>query len=322
METITPTEYDCYGKVRPLTISWSRINDWAKCRHRVKLMFEGKRSKLTNARNFLAGNLTDHSMRHALENASKDPDGRLLSLSVEELLAPLPGVWEKAIQSPEKNTVFKWDPKDPVADQKKILLKATESLEKLHPILERNLLGRRYIPEFRPKEMPIIGIPGPYGETAYIRLFLAVDCAVQVEEGSSGDSSTLGKWGLYDLKTTSSVEYINKTLPQLVFYDIAFQALTRARPVEHGLWAPLLDNPEIKAEVTDAHRDMVLNWIISYCHSVWAGEADFTKDETNCYTCPTRSACPKVLTPLTKDEQGISRVYFGHPEGMMQNDGN
>lgn len=318
MEMITPTEYDCYGKVRPLTVSWSRINDWAKCHHRVKLMFEGKRSKLTNARNFLVGNLTDNSMRQALERSHKDPEGRLLSFSIDELMAPLPAMWDKAISTPERNTIFKWDAKDPVGDQQKLLLKAQDALEKLHPILEKNLLGRRFIPEFRPKEMPIIGIPGPYGETAYIRLFLAVDCAVQVEEDPAGDPHGLGKWGLYDLKTTSSVEYINKTLPQLVFYDIAFQALTRTQPVDHGLWAPLLPNPEIKAEVNDSHRVMVQNWIISYCNSVWAGEADFTKDETNCYTCPTRSACPKVITPLTKDEQGISRVYFGDREGMMQ----
>lgn len=317
IETPLPTEYNCYGKVTPLTISWSRINDWAKCRHRVKLMFEGKRSKLTNARNFLTGNLTDHSMRHALENAETDPEGRLLKITMDELLAPLPAKWESIINSPEKNTIFKWDEKDPVGDQKKIYAKAEQALEKMHPILEKNLLGRRFIPEFRPKVMPAIGIPGPYGETAWVRLFLAVDCAVQVEEESDAPNG-LGKWGLFDLKTTESVEYLNKTLPQLVFYDIAFYALTRSRPVQHGLWAPLVKTPEISTTVTDQHRDMVTNWIISYCHSVWAGEQDFTKDETNCYSCPTRSACPKVVTPLTKDEQGISRVHFGHKEGMLK----
>lgn len=312
-----PTEYDCYGKVTPLTISWSRINDWAKCKHRVKLIFQGKRSRLTNARNFLAGNLTDFTMRHALENATKDDEGRLLSLTMDDLLAPLPDKWDYIINNPDKNTVLKWDPLNPQEDQKKIYRKAVDTLEKLHPILERNLMGRRFIPEFRPKEMPIIGIPGPYGETAWIRLFLAVDCAVQVEEDPDNPRG-IGKWALYDLKTTSSIEYINKTLPQLVFYDIGFKALTGSRPVKHGLWAPLLDTPEISTTVTDEHRDMVTNWIITYCHSVWAGESDFTKDPTNCYNCPTRSACPKVTQPLTKDKQGISRVYFGQSEGMLQ----
>ena len=312
------TEKLCYGiGPKPITLSWSRLSDWVKCNYRVKLIYEGKKTKTTNARNFLAGKVTDLCMRSALDKADKDSEGRLLRFSKDELMAPLEETWNKAINNAEKNTVFKWtDGMTPEADQKRILNSVIDTLGKLTPIIQQKIVGHRFIPEFRPKNMPVIGIPGPSGETCYISLFLAVDCAVQLEE-DQGNPEGLGKWGLYDLKTTSTVEYLNKTLPQLVFYDIAFKALTGQNPVDHALWAPLV-NPAIRPiTVTDEHRRMLMNWIISYCHGVWAGQANFTNDETNCYTCPTKKACPKITNPISKDEQGISRVYFGDNSGGM-----
>lgn len=310
------TEFPCYGQPRPITLSWSRLSDWLKCSMRVRLIYEGKKTKHVNARNFLSGKVADLSMREALDNAKKDEDGRLLSLSMDELLAPLPMMWEKSTQNLEKNTIMKWNGTDPREDQKKLLSQSKKALKNLHPILEENLIGRRFIPEFRPKEMPVIGIPGPTGETVYIRLFLAVDCAVQIWEDPNNPDA-LGEWGLYDLKTSPTVEYLEKTLPQLVFYDLAFRAMTGKNAADHALWAPLVNPPVKQVNVTDDHRKMVMNWIINYCHGVWAGESDLTKEESNCYNCSTKNACPKNVIPITKDEQGISRVYFGG-EGLMR----
>lgn len=314
------TEYPCYGQPKKILLSWSRLSDYIACNYRVRLIHEGKKSRKTNARNFLAGKVTDLCMRHALDNAEKDSEGRLLSLSLDELMDPLPEIWDNSVQKPEKNTVMQWLGADPVEDQKRILNNVHTTLRNLHPILTDSLMGRRFIPEMRPKfeEMPVIGIPGPDGETCYIRLFLAVDCAVQLEEGDS--SSRLGKWGLYDLKTTSTKDYISKTLPQLVFYDLAFHAMSGSHPVDHALWTPLLDPSVQRVHVTDEHRRQMLSWIISYCHGVWAGKDGFTTDEKNCYTCPTKTACPKIVTPITKDEQGISRAYFGQPNGGKLHD--
>lgn len=310
------TEYPCYGEPKPILLSWSRLSDFIKCNYRVKLIHEGKKSKLTNARNFLAGKVADLCMREALEKAAKDPQGRLLSISLDELMAPLPEVWTRSTQKLEENTIMKWNGTDPNADQKKILANTRKTLKNLHPILENKIVGHRFIPEMRPEydQMPVFGIPGPDGETCYIRLFLAVDCAIQLKEDPN-DPNALGDWGLYDLKTTSTVEYINKTLPQLVFYDLAFHALTGKHPVDHALWAPLLKPAVQQIYVTDEHRRQMTNWIISYCHGVWSNAQEFTKDESNCYTCPTRSACPKIVTPITKDAQGLSRAYFGDPTG-------
>lgn len=309
------TEYPCYGEPKKILLSWSRLSDFIACNYRTKLIHQGKKSKLSNARNFLAGKVTDLSMRQALENAEKDSEGRLLSLSLEELMTPLPAVWDNATKNLEKNTIMKWNG-DPNEDQKKIINNIQLTMKNLHPILEKYLIGRRFIPEMRPTfdNMPVIGIPGPDGETCYIRLFLAVDCAVQLEEDPNNPKG-VGKWGIYDLKTTSTKEYINKSLPQLVFYDLAFRALTGYQPVDHALWAPLLKPAVQQIHVTDAHRQQMYSWITAYCHGVWAGKDGFTNDPSNCYTCPTKAACPKIVGPISKDEQGISRVYFGLNDG-------
>ena len=318
------TEYPCYGVPKPITLSWTRLSDWVKCKHRVKLTLEGKRSKLSNARNFLAGRVTDLSMRKALEEAPRDDKGRLLELSKDALISQVPDIWDRAVtKAPEfdnladghlnKNDILKWNTMDPREDQANILNNIYTTLNNLHPILEENILGKRFIPEFRPDTMPVIGIPGPDGETCYIRLFLAVDCVVEIEE--STEAGKLGEYGIYDLKTTPTVEYLEKTLPQLVFYDLAFHALTGKRPKEHALWAPLVTPPVKTVDVTDEHRRMLLSWIISYCHGVWSGADGFTDDDSNCYTCPTKTACPKVTLPITKDEQGLSVFNFGDTSG-------
>lgn len=307
-----PTVRECYGiGPKPIVLSWSRLKDWGACRQRVKLIHEGKRSTISNARNALAGNLTDHCMREALENAPKDDQGRLQEITREQLLAPLQSKWEEEIKP--DNRVLKWSGPDPREDQKKILNKAVKALEELEPILQDNILGRRFIPEFRPSEMPVVGIPGPDGETEYIRLFLAVDIAVQLEEGDPDDPYDIGKWGLYDLKTTESEEYLTTTLPQLVFYDIGFHALTGTYAVDHALWAPLVTGTPIRTlKVGNEDRRDILTNIIGYCHGVWAGDDSFTDNpEKECYSCITRSACPRIVQPMSRDEQGIRRITFG-----------
>lgn len=317
LSKIDLTMYPCYNLPgRPITLSWSRLGDWTKCKRRVRLIYEGKKSKTVNARNFLAGNVADQTMRDALSNASKDSEGRLLSLSLDELMGPLDQKWEDIINNPEKNRMYKWRTADPKEDQRAILSNVVKTLKNLHPILTKNLIGRRFIPEFRPKDMPVIGIPGPDGEPCYIQLFLAVDCLVQMEEDPINPNG-IGKWGIFDLKTTPNIEYINQTLPQLVFYDIAYHALTGTRATTHGLWAPLMDVPERIVTVTDEHRAMVTDWIVSYCHSVWASEDDLTKDESNCFNCPTKDSCPKFIVPVTKDKKGLNRAHFGG-SGMLQ----
>lgn len=316
-DKVPEAKFPCFGsEPKTMTVSWSRLSDWMTCRRRVRLIMEGNRSKTQNARNTLAGNVVDYTMRHAIQNAEKDSGGRILSLTKDDLLEPLPDIWNKTTTVLEPGTVLKWNnPVDPVKDQKAILKKVHKAIDNLFPILEKSVVGKRVIPEMRPKDMPPFGIPGPDGETVWIRLFLAVDVAVQIREDPDNPRG-LGDWGLYDLKTATTGDYVTKSLPQLVFYDLAFHALTGRRPVEHKLWTPLLDSHVKKVEVTDEHRDMVTGWIIDYCHGVWAGKDELTEDKDNCFFCPTKHACPRFTIPLTKDEQGVPGHYFGLDDNL------
>lgn len=311
LKNAEPTTRDCFGTEKQITLSWSRLKDWESCHQRVKLIMGGKRSQISNARNALVGNLVDHCMREALEKAPKDPKGRLADLTLKMIRDPLAKKWEEEI-APDRGVML-WRGADPAKDQREVLDKVVLAMEKLFPILETKVLGRRFIPEFRPKEMPVIGIPGPDGETAYIRLYLAVDVAVQVEEENSDDPKDIGQWGLYDLKTSENEEYINSSLRQPVFYDLAFHALTGQYAVDWGLWVPLVDKTPIRTiKVTNEDRRDLLSSIIGYCHGVWAGDDAFTANpKKECYNCVTKRACPRVIQPVSKDEQGNQRVVFG-----------
>ena len=307
---------DCYGSFKTITLSWSRLQDWFTCKQRVKLYHTGGRSGLVDARNTLCGKVTDLVMRETVDNAQRDSSGRILSISGEEMLDRLPEVWDRCLK-PEKNRIMKWRGLDPLEDQKKILNQTHRAVKNLAPLLQQKLEGRRVIPEFRPSTMPAFGIPLPEGGVGYIRLFLGIDLLIQDEE----DGDNLGKWGIWDLKATAYDTYIPKTLWQLVFYDLGFQALTGAYGSSHGLITPLLKKKLHTIQVGDDHRDQMTSWIIQYCHSVWAGEEDFVPEgkESECFGCPTRNACPKIVQPITRDEQGISWASFGSTKpGLMK----
>lgn len=294
---------DCYGTgLKPITLSWSRLSDWMKCKQRVKLYYTGGRSKVTNSRSFVHGTVADLVMRKSLDAAPRDDKGRILSLSKDYMLDLLPSVWDSCMK-PEDGRILKWDDKNPLEDQKKILRKTKKCVTNLHPILESLVVGHRTIPEFRPSTMPAFGIVTPEGKVGYIRLFLAIDLAVQRVEDDPG----IGEWSIWDLKATDNPDYVNKTLWQLVFYDVAFQALTGKHATQHGLITPLLKTPKQEIHITQEHRDTMSNWIVSYCHSVWRGDDALTSDPSNCFNCPTAKACPKNIQvhPLTRDQQGI-----------------
>ena len=299
----------CYGELKPITLSWTRLSDWLKCHHRVKLIYTGKKNQRINARSFLAGKVVDLCLRRTLEEAERDPDGRVLFISKDHLLRHAEEIWDDSVTNPEKGRFIEWKGPDILSDQKNLFRNVTRSLKNLHPILEDRVVGHRVLPEFRPRIHPVVGIPGLDGETSFIRLFLAVDILLQEYEDPV-DPKGFGEWSIIDLKTTASDQYLSKTLPQLVFYDIAFHALTGKRPIGHELWAPLVNDSIRSVVVTDEHRRQMMSWIISFCHGVWSGEDAITTNTDNCFGCPTYDACPKRVRPTGKDEKGRYRISF------------
>lgn len=251
-------------------------------------MNQGFKTPKVDVRNFLPGKIADMAMRRWLE------DGRLESGGMLELV---PQIFVE-MTSPEAEGVVRWR-NNPREDQKNVLLMVKEAVENLEPILLDKVAPYDYRPEFRVNAP--IRIPGLDGEPVDVELVLAVDVATCRAEY---------EYGLYDLKVTRGGGYMESTLGQLIFYDIAFRAWTGFHPVEHEFWSPLMKQKIWTMNVTTEDRQAMISDIVSCFHGMWRGEDELTDDKNECYNCPVKHACPRFVTPITKDQQGRNRVSF------------
>lgn len=283
----------CDDAPRRIDLSWSKLKNYEACRQRTKLLIEKKKSPITDGRNFLPGTLADRCMRRWLEEGKLDAGGMLTFLAEE---------WEKHTGK-ESEYQIRWRG-DPRSDQRTVLTTVKASLERLEPVLMEKVVPYPYKPEHRFKS--VLGVPGLDGKTVNITLLGAVDVGVMFGQNEDGS----GQYGLYDLKITENESYIRSTLAQLTFYDLAFWGWTGVKPVEHEFWAPMLPNVRIPTIVTDVERKQMLSRIVNYCHNVWAGNWQLTSNVNECYNCPVKHACPRWITPITKDQQGRNRVSF------------
>jgi hypothetical protein len=255
---------------------------------------EGKRSPITDGRKFLAGTLADRCMRRGLEEGKFEPKFMHKFLDDE---------WDT---NTGKEAEYKIGWKGNVSDdQKAILTKVRKSLDALEPIILEYVAPYTYKPEYRFRS--VIGVPDVQGERVDITVMGAVDVAVLF---GIDEETGFGRYGLFDLKITENDTYIKSTLAQLTFYDIAFMGWTGVRPVQHAFWTPLLSQKIIPVKVTDIERRQMYSRIIDYCQNVWAGRWELTQNIKECYDCPVKHACPRWVTPITKDAQGKNRASF------------
>ena len=287
----------CDGAPRKIKLSWSKLLNYEKCRHHARLLSQGRKSPITDGRTFLPGTLADRCMRAWLREGVFAPGG--MEGFLEDLWTTHTG--------PDAEYRIKWigNARD---DKRQVVTQVRQALRVLEPILLEKVAPYPFKPEYR--FTGTVGIPDLDGQRAYVEMFGAVDVAVYF-----GD----GRYGLYDLKITERNEYIRSTLGQLTFYDLAFRSWTGVHPVEHAFWTPLLKQPVVPLDVTDEERRQMYSRIIAYCHGVWAGHWELTTDESNCFNCSTRYACPRFASPITKDQQGRNRVSFSRaPLDLME----
>ena len=278
----------CVDAPRKLRLSWSRLKAYEGCRQRGKLMMEGKKSPITDGRNFLPGTLADRCMRRWLEAGQFNSGGMLDYLDDE---------WSTHTGKDSEYRI-NWRG-NPTEDKQSVVEDVQNALKILEPILMKKVTPFSFKPEFR--FTSVVGIPGLNGETVHIEIFGAVDVATHFE---------MGKYGIYDLKITRRDDYIKSTLAQVIFYDLAFRGWTGVNPVDHGFFTPLLPEKEIYLKVTDDNRREMISRIVAYCHNVWSGRWELTRNEQECWNCPTKAACPKFVKRITKDVQGRNRVTF------------
>lgn len=280
-----------------IDLSWSKLKNYEQCHQRTKLLMEKKRSKHINGRTFLPGTLADRCMRLWLEEGKFESGG--MHKFLEEQWVEHTGK--------ESEYVIEWK-NNPKQDQREVLDKVRRSLDALEPILMKKVVPYPFKPEFRFKS--VIGIPDLDGGVTNISILGAVDVAVKFGTDDEG----FGQYGLYDLKITEGEAYIKSTLAQLTFYDLAFWGHTGVKPIDHAFWAPLLPEKEIQTVVTDDERTQMLSRIVDYCHGVWSGNWQLTKDKQQCWGCPVKHACPRYVNPITVDQQGKNRASFDRPK--------
>lgn len=278
----------CAEAPRRIRLSWSKLKNYEQCHQRSHLLDQGHRNRVLNGRGFLPGTLADRCMRSWLEERRFEPGGMLKFLEQHWL----------EHTGPESEYAIKWRG-DPGEDMREVLRQVKQALIALEPILMDKVVPYAFRPEYR--FTAVIGIPGLNGETVQIEIFGAVDVASYFGES---------RYGLFDLKITLRDEYIRSTLAQLIFYDLAFRGWTGVHPVEHAFWTPLMKEKVIPLTVTDDDRRHMISRIIAYCHGVWRGEWQLTSDETQCYSCLTKHACPRFVNQITTDEQGRHRTSF------------
>lgn len=286
----------CLDAPKKMRVSWSRLKNWEACHHRTKLLIEKNRSKVIDGRVFLPGTLADRAMRAWLNNGKLT--GKFEPGGMEEYLE---GLWDDHTGVGAEYTI-KW--KGDIRKDKKVVLdKVLTCLRALEPILFEKVVPFPFQPEYR--FTSTLGLKNSLGETVHVEVFGAVDVAVNYGEEAG--------YGLFDLKLTEDKAYIESTLGQLIFYAIAFRGHTGVWPKEFAFWAPLMTPKIFPIDVTQDDIRYMQSRIISYCHGVWAENWELTADETECFRCPTKHACPRWRNPIEKDEQGRNRLSFDRP---------
>lgn len=261
----------------PIRVSWSSLRRWETCRHKWFRVSEGKSHGAQNARDFLVGNVTDRVMRHWLSISDPEPG------QMERLIFP---VFNK-LTSPngEKERVIKWKG-DPAKDKQKVIDKSYECIRALEPILMEHVIPFEYHPDLW-FHAPVF-IPAPDDSIIEIEMFGAIDVGVRYPDSS---------YKLFDLKATENESYIQETLGQGIFYDVAFGTWIgdMTQPTAFGFIAPLIRPEVIWTDITDDDRRVMMSRVIEYAYGIWSGDYSPLVGENPrpCYNCQVRHVCDK-----------------------------
>jgi PD-(D/E)XK nuclease superfamily protein len=257
---------------KPLRVSWSAIRTYEECSMKSALIRDGKRSKVSNIRNFFAGTVVDHIMRTWLD----DPLVRygdvmgLVTCAMDEMEDTERG----------KGNMVRWRNID---DRDQVRAFCAELITRLEPILEEHVLPYSY-EHGKWFKVPMI-IKDQNGHPRDILLTGEMDLLVQ----NRGPV-------VWDLKGTSDDQYWRKVIAQLTFYDIAVWASTGEKTRFSGLIQPMCSERVLAWQITDNARRNLLARIVRYAHDTWRNVRECTPNTGNCHWCDVRHACPRYTT--------------------------
>lgn len=276
-----------------LYISWSALRSWEECK--VKFKLRRKKNPAANIRGYFHGTVADRVMRDALNDPDYQPGD--MYRAVEDK------VNEEALKAIETGDgVVRWKHAN---DREEMIGFVGEMVQRLEPILAEHVWPYPYEPAKR-FTVPIV-IPGLRGEEVIIWLAGEFDIVTKPD-----------KFVVWDLKGTADNSYWRKTFGQLVFYDLAVEAMYGQGPTEKvGLFQPMCDERVKEWVLTEQQRAELMQRIIRMAHAIWKGDYSMTnvKDEPVkgyvCDGCFVRHACPKFQPVSLDPERRISLTDMG-----------
>jgi hypothetical protein len=271
---------------KPLRVSWSSLRTFEECAQKSALVREGKRSKITNTRNFYPGTVVDHIMRIWLD------------LPANIVRPPMAGFVDEIMdrsrdEEKERGNIVRFRNAE---DRDEVRKFCTELVTRLEPILYKHVLPYSYRHGFWFK-VPL-SIPDQHGLPREILLTGEMDLIV--------DNDGPVVW---DLKGTADNQYWRKVIAQLTFYDLAVWISTKVKTRHVGLIQPMCDERVLALEVTDADRSNLMLRIQRYAHGVWADERTCTDDTGICHWCDVRHACSKFQKPNLDAFGGLADAF-------------
>lgn len=266
---------------KDMSVSWSSLETWIKCKQKDFLRTSGHKLKGTDIRTFFPGTVADRLMRAWLHDPIPgmlgDPDLVESCLDTEQI---------NAVQN--NDGVVKW--KGP-NDRAEVKAKLVRGLQLLEPTLTEHVVPYFYHPEYR-FQHPVL-IPGPDGD---VRVQLTGGMDIFATDALELKDRTW--YDVYDLKFTENKNYAASKKGQLTFYDLTTQLKFGMTCRKVAIFQPLIeDKPVHEFTINEEDRNYLLHQIVEMANSRWRGDVEPTSDPNACYKCDVAHACPKFINP-------------------------
>lgn len=267
---------ECDGGPKRLRISWSQLLTHETCKQKSHLQRKQKRSPANDNRGFFHGIVVDRIMRARLEADASVGSG-WMEAQVEGYIPKL-----REEMAEEGQGVVRWKH---AGDREEMTALCREACRSLEPMLAKWVLPYDYQPEYRFNQT--VRIPYLDGQLAEIELIGGIDILVRRSQ------DPLQFFG-YDLKITRDKNYINKTLGQSIFYDLAVFAEFGVPMVQFGFLMPaVVERPTVPVNISQADRVSMLSRITKLAHDRWRGDVTPKQSGDGCAWCNVRHACSK-----------------------------
>ncbi len=253
-----------------LSISWSSLLSFSQCKQKGYLQKTDHRNPSMDLRNFFHGTVVDRAMRRWLESEDRQSG---------DMASWIDGLIDSEIKEAKnkKEGVVRWKSQTDRAEMRDYCI---ELVNRLEPILEKEILPYKFWVASRFKVA--VQIPWLDGSPTWIYLTGETDLVVYN-----------GGYVVWDLKATSNNDYWRKMLGQLVFYDLAIDAMHGEPTVKVGFIQPLCDQRVLPFEVTDEARSQMWNRIQRMASDFWLNDCPPKSDSSDCNYCSVKHACSK-----------------------------